>query len=88
MSKFSYLLFATPLVKLKVGLQIGRKNERQDELSLPQKLMGFFFLVTSTLNGIVFCLGAFFLNLTLFMIKLSVLVLCFFNCKNNSTICL
>jgi len=79
-------------MKLRVATGGGlRKKEKQGELNLTQKIHGFLNPPPPPpppLNAHVFSLEVFFFfNFTLFMTKLKVLVLCFPNFKDKSTIC-
>ncbi len=71
-------------------VEVLRKKEKQCELSLSQKNSWFLNPhPPPPLNANVFGLEVFFffLNFTLFMTKLKVIVLCFPNFKDKSTIC-
>jgi len=58
-----------------------RKKERQDDTQFTTKIDGFLQFHPSLNANVLFC--RFFLNLTLCMTKLRVLVLCFFYITDN-----
>jgi hypothetical protein len=84
-TKIDGFLSFTPFFKIYVAaLEALRKKERQDETQFTTKIDGFLSFTPFFNVHVLFC--RFFFNLTLYMSKLRVQVLCLSYFTNNSII--